>query len=159
MPITGCPRNERGLTLIEVLVALLILGIGLLGVAGLELSGLKYSDSAASRSQAVYVVSALVDLMRTNPAAVSGATVTFNSSTSLTTPSPDCDVAPCNASQLATYDIYNWWQDTKTRLDSPTVTIANDGANLLTINLNWNDRVVGSAGNAINQSYSIKVQL
>ena len=59
-------RRGRGFTLVEALVALLALSIGLLGVAALQLSGLKNNLSAAWRSQATYLSYDIIDRMRAN---------------------------------------------------------------------------------------------
>lgn len=62
------PRKLRGrscgFTLIEVLVALLVLSVGLLGLASLQTSGLRLSDSAYLRSQATLAGYDLIDRMR-----------------------------------------------------------------------------------------------
>lgn len=59
-------RNARGFTLIEALVALLALSIGLLGVAGLQITGLRANVSSAWRSQATYLSYDIIDRMRAN---------------------------------------------------------------------------------------------
>jgi type IV pilus assembly protein PilV len=59
-------RHGRGFTLVEALVALLALSIGLLGVAGLQLSGLRNNISAAWRSQATYLAYDVIDRIRAN---------------------------------------------------------------------------------------------
>jgi len=58
--------RSAGFTLIEALVALIVLSVGLLGVAGLQLAGLKYTSSAASRTQASYLANDIMDRMRAN---------------------------------------------------------------------------------------------
>jgi type IV pilus assembly protein PilV len=55
-----------GFTMVEALVALVVLSIGLLGVAGLQLTGLRANSSAASRSQASYLADDIIDRMRAN---------------------------------------------------------------------------------------------
>jgi type IV pilus assembly protein PilV len=60
---------EKGFTLIEALVALVVLSVGLLGVAGLQLVGLRGNLSAASRTQANYLADDIIDRMRANYAA------------------------------------------------------------------------------------------
>jgi type IV pilus assembly protein PilV len=56
----------RGFTLIEALVALVVLSIGLLGVAGMQIAGLRANQSAASRTQASYLADDIADRMRAN---------------------------------------------------------------------------------------------
>ena len=62
------PSASRGFTLLEVLVALLVLSIGLLGLAGMQTLSLKNNNSALIRSQAVVLAYDAVDLMRGNRA-------------------------------------------------------------------------------------------
>lgn len=58
--------GQRGAGLIEVMVAVLILGIGLLGVAAMQATALRNSQSALERSQAVMQTYAILDAMRVN---------------------------------------------------------------------------------------------
>lgn len=59
-------RGMQGFTLLEVLVAMLVLSIGLLGLAGLMASSLKNSHSAYQRTQATWMVYDALDRMRAN---------------------------------------------------------------------------------------------
>lgn len=62
-------RYQSGMTLIEVLVALLILAIGLMGAAQLQLNALKYTDSARMTSQASFIAYDMLDRVRANASA------------------------------------------------------------------------------------------
>jgi type IV pilus assembly protein PilV len=62
-------KNQRGTTLIETLVALLVLSIGLLGVAALQVNALQSNQMAHVRSQASVLAYDLADRMRANRAA------------------------------------------------------------------------------------------
>ena len=66
----GPRRSSAGLTLIEALVALLVLTFGLLGVAGLMAHSLKNNHSSYLRSQATVLAYDIADRMRANRAAV-----------------------------------------------------------------------------------------
>jgi type IV pilus assembly protein PilV len=63
------PAADRGMSLIEVLVAVLVLAIGLLGVAAMQATALRNSQSSLERSQGVIHVYAILDSMRANPQA------------------------------------------------------------------------------------------
>ncbi|WP_411381222.1 type IV pilus modification protein PilV [Pseudomonas sp. MPB26] len=63
------PRHQVGMTLIEVLVAVLILAVGLLGSAVMQLNALKYTDSARMTSQASFIAYDMLDRIRANSAA------------------------------------------------------------------------------------------
>lgn len=58
---------QNGMTLIEVLISLVILALGLLGAATVQLNALKYTDSAMLHSQASFVAYDLMDRIRANP--------------------------------------------------------------------------------------------
>ena len=71
-PNSGFPedfsRRQIGMTLIEVLVAVLILAIGLLGAAVIQLNALKYTDSSRMTSQASFIAYDMLDRIRANSA-------------------------------------------------------------------------------------------
>jgi type IV pilus assembly protein PilV len=60
------PRPDHGFTLVEVLVALLVLSIGMLGIAALYLDSLRASRAALYRTQAVSLASDIADRIRAN---------------------------------------------------------------------------------------------
>jgi type IV pilus assembly protein PilV len=64
------PRRSRGFTLIEVMVAIVILSVGMLGVAGLMVTGIQFSHSSLQRSQATQLAYDMIDRMRSNQAGV-----------------------------------------------------------------------------------------
>lgn len=61
--------RQGGLTLIEVLVALLVFSVGALGVALLQLNALKHTDSALSSTQVSFIAQDLLERIRANPGA------------------------------------------------------------------------------------------
>ena len=67
--MAGSQRTQRGMTLIELLVALLILTVGLLGAAAVQLNALKYTDSSRMTSQASFIAYDMMDRIRANSAA------------------------------------------------------------------------------------------
>jgi len=58
--------KQRGIGLLEVMIALLVLGIGVLGVMALQTTALKNTDSSAWSSQATIQVYGMFDLLRLN---------------------------------------------------------------------------------------------
>lgn len=61
-------KRQAGITLIEVLVAMLIMTLALLGAAALQLNSLKYTDSARIRTQASFVAYDMMERIRANNA-------------------------------------------------------------------------------------------
>lgn len=109
-------RTQTGSGLIESLISILVVSVGFLGFAGLQLNGLAAANDSLFRSKAVYLSYQMADRVRANlPAAGSGA---YDSFTSQTAPSPGCTVAVnCTATQMAANDFAEWL----TEIQSPTV--------------------------------------
>ena len=67
-----CTRRQRGFSLIEVLIAILILAIGLLGIAHMQASGMRSTHGAYLRTQATFLAGDILDSMRANVTAARG---------------------------------------------------------------------------------------
>jgi len=65
-------KRQRGFTLVEVLITVIIMAVGLLGVAGLQLAGMRSNHSAFLRTQATVAAYDLIDRMRADPRAFNG---------------------------------------------------------------------------------------
>lgn len=100
--------NQSGFTLLEVLITLVILAIGLLGLAGLQATGLKNNHSAYMRSQATQLAYDIADRMRANMTAVeSDSYITSNPSSAAK--QTTCMTAPgCDPALMAENDLYEW---------------------------------------------------
>jgi len=71
--LSAVPHRSSGLTLLEILIALIVLSIGLLGLAHLQLFGLESTNDSYRRSMVGYIANDLADRMRANrQAALSG---------------------------------------------------------------------------------------
>lgn len=103
-------RNSanRGFTLLEVLIALLVLSIGLLGLAALQTIGLKFNHESYQRTQAVYQAYDMIDRIRANPTGKTAGSYNNVALGSIPAISGiDC-TAGCSPTQLATFDINRW---------------------------------------------------
>ena len=109
----GVPHHTSGFSLLEVLISLVIMSVGLLGVAGLMSTTLKSNDSAYMRSQATAQAYNIIDRMRANMTGVNAGNYVVGMPPSAATgalPST-CTVATCTSPALATYDIGQWEYD------------------------------------------------
>jgi type IV pilus assembly protein PilV len=61
------PRHARGMSLIEVMVALLVLAVGLLGIAAMQSLALRGSQGSLESTQAVMATNSILESMRANP--------------------------------------------------------------------------------------------
>lgn len=100
-------QAQRGFTIVEAMVALVVLSVGMIGVAALHGQGLGASRSAQFRSIAVNLSADMADRIRTNRlggAAYAGAPANNN-----------CDPAgggavDCTPAQMAAHDLFLWNQ-------------------------------------------------
>ncbi|OIQ86717.1 hypothetical protein GALL_314250 [mine drainage metagenome] len=104
-----------GFTLLEVLVALAILAVGLLGIAGLMVKGQKASYEAYQRQQALALAQDMLERVRANPAAATNYVTGATDSSAMpgwgNLVSPvDCLVISCSPQQLALQDLAVWDQ-------------------------------------------------
>jgi type IV pilus assembly protein PilV len=124
-------RHERGFSLIEVLVALLVLSIGLLGLAALQAQGLRFNHDAYVRTQATHLAYDIVDRMRannTNLAAYTGGD-----------PGGVCD--PLADPATPAEDLNCWYRGLAASLPGGTGQItANATANYYDVTVRWIDR-------------------
>lgn len=128
----ACPRS-RGLTLVEILVALFILSIGLLGLAGLQTASLKFNTSAYYRTQATALAYGLADRMRANRAAA----FADDYSVGLADPAPVC-AAPVVAGSVPQQDISAWRMALACRLPLGNGSVERVGNNF-TFTVQWDD--------------------
>lgn len=136
-------RHNQGFTLIEVLVALLVLSIGLLGLAGMQSYGLQNNHQSYLRSQAMLIAYDMADRMRANPTGVSSYVMATND----TSADPGCISTGCTAAQLATYDKWDWntnYVKNTTLLPGGSASVTDNANSTYTIVVTWNERT-GSA--------------
>jgi len=135
-------NTARGFTLVEVLVALIVLSLGLLGISSLILNALKANDSSGMRTQAIILANSMLDSMRGNiPAATGGQYNTTGGPGSATNCVNVAVSAQCSASQIANNDIYNWEKKLAV-LPAGTGNIAAStvtGYTTVTITVQWDD--------------------
>jgi type IV pilus assembly protein PilV len=107
--------HGRGFTLIEVLVAIVVLSIGLLGLAGLQAISLQNNHSAYLRMQATLAANDMTDRMRANMGAVKAKN--YNKPTA--TQHTECKTTTgCSPQYMAENDAYEWNTNTLALLPS-----------------------------------------
>lgn len=170
-------RSARGFTMVEVLVALTILAIGLLGLAGLQASGLRYSGNSAFRTQALLLSQDIVERMRANPTGVTAgnyAVATADVFTALSGGTNCGGTVDCTPTQLAGYDLVAWKNTIGNRLPagagatatSATIIVTPNspaaGINSVTVTLTWSERKTDkteATDSSIKQTLTSTVQL
>jgi type IV pilus assembly protein PilV len=133
-------KNQSGSTMIEVLVAVLIISIGLLGIAGTQTLGLANSQSALHRSYAAQLSYELADAMRLSPnnlAAYDGFATNPAADVAL---NADCSAfnAGCTAANMVTEFLAGWERRIEGSLPDgqASVDLIDD---LYVVNIQWKD--------------------
>lgn len=105
--VKACGRGRaRGFTLLELLVALLVLSFGLLGMAGLQATGLRNNNNALQRTHASVLALDIIERMRANRTAAANGDYDL----------PMSDDPPTSASSQAETDLALWINTIQTRL-------------------------------------------
>ena len=98
-------HKQAGFTLLEILVAVAILTIGLLGAAGLQAVALKNNNNAYYFTQAAQAGYDIIERVRANMAGKNSYVGTSSSGTQNTS----ClSTSGCNSAQMAKHDLYEW---------------------------------------------------
>lgn len=160
-------RKLRGYSLIEVLVALVVLSIGMLGIAALFLTTLKDTQHAFNRSKAVAFAWDMVERIRSNrDAGASYAAVWTDTGTdgSCNANSGNSSPATCADATLAAHDIFEWKTaiaDTEKGLPGGTGQIVINSAttpDTYTISVQWTEGVAQN-GTPDTQTVTVVTQL
>lgn len=139
------PRTGSGFTIIEVLIAIFVLTVGLLGVAGMQMIGLKNTNNAALRTQAVFLAQDIADRMRSNPTAFAVYPITDSTLNLTTCPSSCTPASGCSPDDLADYDRCAW-KYTVEQLPGGQGQITLLANNIYQITIMWDDQKTGVTG-------------
>ena len=149
-------KKIRGFSMVELLVAVLVMGVGVLGVTGLQVVSLQNNRDALLRSEALQLAYDILDRMRVN-AAGNYDGVAFDDEPAAPT---DCFANTCSAGQMTGFDLAVWkcglgdhntldvCDDLRDGTILPDVTnqpglpdgqgqIAVDGAGMVTVSIRW----------------------
>lgn len=144
----------RGFTIVEALVALVVLAVGMLGIASLYVTTLRASGSATSRMQAINLAGDLGDRIRANRTAraayAGAAAATLNTCIGA--------AVTCPAAQMAAHDLAVWQRAIQDALPgAPAGTVTVDTATTPTtyqIQVSWVE-----AGETVAQNYTLNMQI
>lgn len=125
--------GQSGFSLIEVLVAVFIMSVGVLGAAGLQLASLQNNTSAMFRTQAGQSISKIMDLARANRGQDYSLAIDADAPTA-----PNCMSQACSPTQLRDFDLQLWRGELAATLPLGTGAIDMNGG-LVTVTIRWQD--------------------
>lgn len=153
-PTTTTPANirQKGVTLIEVLVSILLMSFALLGMAALQAQSMALQTSATTRGNVAVLIADISDRMRSNLSESPGydtavVTPTFaitadwaGQATTPATPSTDCKTTVCSASQRATFDLTTWRIKVRNELPRGSALISGGQQTGINVTVMWFDK-------------------
>ena len=161
--------QQSGFSLLEVLIAVVILSVGLLGLAGMQVNSLKYVTSSLQRTQATSLGYDMLDRIRVNP---NGNYITlftdpasdYNGTTSSNSGSnDDCldnsNTVSCTAAQMANFDLSEWKTAIEALLPSGQGDVRLDPVTAeVVIQVKWLDRRVEQGLTAADRFLTVKMR-
>ena len=137
-------RSQRGVSLIEVMVAIVVFGIGMLGLALLQTKGAQFTKESSSRTNAIIQARSLADAMRANPQGIDppDGSSSYYLYDGTVAPDPAACVSnpPCKQAKT---DLQAWLARLKRSTigakDAPAGTVVRDAKlGTFTITVSWN---------------------
>ena len=110
MSVAGSTR-QRGVGLVEILLAVVLVSVGFLAAARMQVESMRFSKSAYHQSQAYLIAADMIDRMRGNPKGVEAghyAKVSSSVSMAADLEDPGCDEKSCGPAETAAQDLYDW---------------------------------------------------
>jgi len=130
-------KNQSGFTLLEVLVAIVVISLGLLGLAGLQAATLRNNQIAYYRGIAIQQTYDMADRIRANQAGVTAGA--YNNLTATIPTDPDCVTNTCTAANMAVADHSQWNNNNARMLPAGTGTVVAAGGGAFDITVSWNE--------------------
>lgn len=148
-PTTRPCSTASGFTLIEVLIAVIVLSIGLLGLASLQTTGLRNNQDAYARTVATTLANDMADRMRANMAGFEAGnynnTEAYNSL---------CEtVSGCSPQDMAQHDTFLWNQALATLPSGQGIVAIN--ARIVTVTVFWDNARTGATGTGCSDDQSV----
>jgi type IV pilus assembly protein PilV len=143
-----CGNKQRGFSMIEVLIALVVLAVGLLGMALLQTTNLRFTKSANQRTQATNLATDMLDMIRANHSEVATyASIERGDFADVVVPQVGCST---DDDLSSTANIARWSCEVVEALGAEaSANVDYDaGTNEVTVTVTWDDeywRDVGSA--------------
>ena len=132
----ACGGTENGFSLIEVLIAVAVLAIGLLGLAALQTVSFRFNHESYQRTQATIQAETIIDRIRANPTGnyVIAATGTPPAVTT------DCNTSTCTAAEMVTFDHNQWITQISQNLLQGNGDITAAGTDRVIVTIGWTER-------------------
>lgn len=154
MPRPLPSRLFSGFTLLEVLIAVVVLAIGVLGLALLQFSALRGDNQSSERSLAQAFAYEIADQMRANTAAAGQDLFSIAAGTTAPAPLVNCGADACSPTEMAAWELSQWQTRLINSLPEGTARIQCSAAAgcapglMHTVSVIWNENRLSGLDNA-----------
>jgi len=158
-------KSSTGFTLLEVMLAMVIFSIGLLGLAGIQAVSISNNNSAYTRTISMQLAYNMADVLRASTDNTGNITSTFDGvTTAIPGTAPTSCIqksgggAPnCTETALANFEVYHWKKRIEKELASGLGKITKNG-DVYTIILMWDDEHTGATGEACSGNSAVDLK-
>ncbi|WKE64959.1 type IV pilus modification protein PilV [Gallaecimonas kandeliae] len=168
-------RHSRGFSLLEVLVALVVLSFGILGAVAMQLAAKRGSFGALEKTQATFLANDYIERARGNALGLTAYAGTLGSGQTVASASSCSRASTCSSAALAAWDRYQWNQEllgARTKEAGSNLPVLENAvgcvsvaANLITVTLSWDGvqassdgSIDGNCGTASNRRRQVQVK-
>ncbi len=152
--------KQNGFSLLEVLIALIVLSIGLLGHSKIQALGVRASSDANLRTEATFLANDMIERMRANRPSVTSdyyAGISYSTIDCTSAPAKICSegtagaAADCTTTEMADEDAFNWFCDVTATLPNGGVAVSS-AAGVYSVQVSWDG--LDEDGNVKNRDVS-----
>lgn len=131
----GMNSTTSGFSMVEVLVSLVVLAVGVIGAAGIQLSALRTTQQSGLHSSALQLAAEMADRIRANDSQMRRTDAdnpflaldySVASDGEPAAPERTCFATPCGGGELADFDLYEWKRRLQIALPSARAVICRD---------------------------------
>ncbi len=138
-------NSQRGVTLVESMIALLVISVGLLGIAALQITAMKQNTSSLNNSQAVWVAYNMSDRIRANISQFDN----YKGIDTNTGYSQDCMSTTCSNAQMLVADAQDWTTLVQALPGGRGMIVGPIATpNVINVTVMWDDEGTGATGTA-----------
>ena len=161
LKVLSVRQQQKGATLIEALVSILVLSLGLLGMAGLQLNALSFQKSSWSTHRIAELTGDIGERIRANPTGATDGnytyTATYSTAKTATITSNLCrtSVADCTTAQIANDDLSSWLLKAQNALPGGAARLEGDAINGFVVTALYADKEFINAATGVPQASTV----
>lgn len=114
---------QRGISLLEALIAIVVMSLGILGVLGVQMRTLSNTQTSLFRAQAIHLIEDLNERMMANPNAFLNTNRYLTAWQNTPTSTTNCQSTACSNDALASFDLAQWKAQVRSQLPNGNASV------------------------------------